>query len=619
MTQASGSHRIVTAADIEAIEAQPYEQAVPFTSVYDIFEKAAADHPTRPAIRYLPDVSPDAPMETISHDDLLRRVRQAANLFRSMGVSEDEAVALLMPNVPEAHYALWGAEVAARACPINFMLRTDHIVELLLAARVKLIVGLAPDDELGIWQKLREVKTALPDVTILAGDGAAPDAPRFLDLLNEQPGDHLIFDRLLDRDTPAACYHTGGTTGALKLAQHTHGNQVHTSWSCGLMYDLSPDDVLMNGFPLFHVAGSFVYGLAAFAAGASLALATRLGYRSPAFVERHWQVIERFGVTMLSAVPTTMATIMNVSVGDADLGKIRALYTGGTPLPTELAAAFEGKLKIPVRNIFGMTESAGIVTIAPLHGPRIPNATGLRIPFAEMKVVELGAHGPRVDHPVAAGETGVVMLRGPHVGPGYTDPARDSGTFTDDGWLISGDLGHIDPDGTVFLTGRSKDVIIRGSHNIDPTMIEELIGEHPAVEMAAAIGMPDAYAGELPMVYVTLKPGASATSEELFAFLEPRIQERPAMPKRVVVLDELPLTAVGKIYKPALRLKAMEAVLTELLTPLAEKAGASVQVTGVDNGGTLSAAITVEGENPPLEEMRGALRDFAIQTEFTLV
>lgn len=617
MTEGMARHRIETIADIEAVERRPYEEAVPFSSVYDMFVKGAARYGERPAIRYLPEGSADSPVETVTYNDLLKRVRQAANLFRALGVEEGDGVAFLMPNVPETHYAMWGAETAARACPMNYMLRTDHIVELIEAARVKVLVALAPDDELDIWSKAQEIARALPDLKILAGDGPAPDAERFLDLMERQPGDRLTFDRLLDRNTPAACFHTGGTTGAPKLAQHTHGNQVHTSWTGGLIYDLSPDDVMVNGFPLFHVAGSFVYGLSAIAWGASLVLPTRLGYRSQTFIENHWKVIDKLGVTMLAAVPAIMATVMNVPVGDADISRVRVLYSGGTPLPTELANAFEKQLDIPVRNIFGMTESAGLVTVAPVYAPRVPNSTGLRLPYAEMRVVRLGPDGPKVDEPVPTGETGVVLLKGPHVGPGYTDTARNAGTFTDDGWLISGDVGHIDPAGTVFLTGRSKDVIIRGSHNIDPAMIEETIGQHPAVEMAAAVGMPDAYAGELPMVYVTLKPGNEATADELLEFLRPRIQERPAMPKRAVILDELPLTAIGKIYKPTLRLRAIEDVLTDVLAPIAEVAGASVEVVGADNGGTLSATIAVTGGSPDLVgRMREALRDFAVTTEF---
>ena len=351
----------------------------------------------------------------------------------------------------------------------------------------------------------------------------------FIDLLDQYPGDRLTFERDLNRESMAAYFHTGGTTGAPKLAQHRHGNQVHTSWSGSLMYDLGETDVMINGFPLFHVAGTFVYGTTGLFSGARLVLPTRTGMRNPDVVANFWRIVERQGMTMGAAVPTVLATLMKVPVDGADISSIRVMVTGGTPLPTELAAAFEAELGLPVRNTFGMTESAGLVSIAPTHGVRVPNGCGFPLPYTEVRAVPMGADGPDLTRICGPGESGAIVIRGPHVGPGYTDPARNAGMFTDDGWLISGDLGLVDEEGQVFLTGRAKDVIIRGAHNIDPAMIEETVDTHPAVEMSAAIGQPDGYAGELPVVYVTLKPGQTATEADLLDYLEPRIAERPAL------------------------------------------------------------------------------------------
>jgi fatty-acyl-CoA synthase len=151
------------------------------------------------------------------------------------------------------------------------------------------------------------------------------------------------------------------------------------------------------------------------------------------------------------------------------------------------------------------------------------------------------------------GESGMLVVRGPNVTAGYKDPAQSATLFTADGWLITGDLGHIDATGRVFITGRANDLIIRSGHNIDPAVIEECLMRHPAVVDAGAVGMPDAYAGEVPVAYVTLRPGACATEEELLAFAKATINEPPALPRRLFVLEHLPMTAVGKIYKPALR------------------------------------------------------------------
>jgi len=155
-------------------------------------------------------------------------------------------------------------------------------------------------------------------------------------------------------------------------------------------------------------------------------------------------------------------------------------------------------------------------------------------------------------------------LRGPHVGPGYSDASRNPGTFEGD-WLISGDLGHIDAEGRLFITGRAKDVIIRGSHNIDPSMIEDALLRHPDVAIAAAIGQPDAYAGELPVAFVTLKAGANVSGEDLRRYLEPIVSEPAAVPKYVTILPDLPVTPIGKIYKPALRVLATQRAIESAL------------------------------------------------------
>jgi fatty-acyl-CoA synthase len=212
-----------------------------------------------------------------------------------------------------------------------------------------------------------------------------------------------------------------------------------------------------------------------------------------------------------------------------------------------------------------------------------------------------------------AGATGVLVLRGPHVSPGYTDAARNGGMF-EQGWLVSGDLGHVDAQGYLHVTGRAKDVIIRGSHNIDPGLVEDAFLAHPAVAMCAVVGEPDAHAGEVPAAFVMLKPGAQVEALELLQEVAPRVYERPAVPKRVVVLESLPLTSIGKVYKPALRLRAVELKLAELLAPIA---GAQVTVQAEERGGGVVARVHVHApEDAAVESrMREALGAIAVPTE----
>ncbi|MCW5773319.1 MAG: AMP-binding protein, partial [Rhodospirillaceae bacterium] len=331
-------------ADIEAIEARPYDENVEPRHIHDLFRLAAERHGNRTALLYLPSADPAVVPEAYSYRDLLAGIRRAANLFRAVGVAEDETVAFLLPNIPEAHFALWGAEIAARACPINYLLAPDHIAELLNRAKARVLVALGPDPELDIWSKVPAILAKAPGVKHVFHVGTAPaegGSRDFAAALAEMPGDRLAFERKLDRNTIAAYFHTGGTTGAPKLAQHTHGNQVHSSWSAGLFYEMTPDDVAINGFPLFHVAGAFVYGTSAFMRGACLILPTRLGFRNAAFVKNYWRFVAKYRATSIVAVPTIIAGLLNAPRDGVDISSVRVLFTGGTPLPTELANEFE--------------------------------------------------------------------------------------------------------------------------------------------------------------------------------------------------------------------------------------------------------------------------------------
>jgi fatty-acyl-CoA synthase len=180
-----------------------------------------------------------------------------------------------------------------------------------------------------------------------------------------------------------------------------------------------------------------------------------------------------------------------------------------------------------------------------------------------VEVRRLGADG-RPGTLCPAGEIGVILVRGPHVSPGYRNPEHGAGIF-EDGALNTGDLGYTDAAGRLYIAGRAKDLIIRSGHNIDPLMIENAMASHPAVTLAAAVGMPDAYAGELPVCYVSLRPGASVTEQELHEHAQRTIDERPAWPKQIHVVDAIPLTSVGKIYKPALRCDAARRVVTRVV------------------------------------------------------
>lgn len=213
------------------------------------------------------------------------------------------------------------------------------------------------------------------------------------------------------------------------------------------------------------------------------------------------------------------------------------------PLPLDTMRRLEAKLGIPVCQMYGMTELSGVCSAQPLDGLFRSSAVGFPAPMIEAR---LGDGAPR------PGARGDILLRGPNSFLGYRTASgrRDEPS---DGWVVTGDMGEVDRDGQLQLLGRSKDVIIRGGHNIDPLMIEEAAQQHPSVRICAAAPMPDAYAGELPVLYVALNPRMEVTADELVAFVAERISDPPARPKRVFLLDDLPLTPVGKIARFRLR------------------------------------------------------------------
>lgn len=593
--------------EIAAIEARPYAEFMPHKHVYDALAEVASRFPDRRALTFIQDENPETFAQTWSYDELLMDIRRTANLFTSLVPGRQPRVAMLLPAIPEAHLTLWGAESVGVVCPINYLLDGEHIAELVCASGANILVVLGSNKALDIWSRVVELQTRCPDLQHVLAVGGAPGYPDFQQALKDMPGDVLSQPPKVTGHELAALFHTGGTTGAPKLAQHLHNNQLHAAWGAAQMYRLRETDVVLNGFPMFHVAGAFVFGLSALLSGAEIVMPTLLGMRNTAFVERYWDFVERHQVSFLSAVPTVIATLLGLTCSDNQRASVRALFTGGSPLPTELATAFEKKYSVPVRNILGMTECAGVVSIEPFEAPRTAGSCGLPLPFTEVRAVD--AEGQECP----AGTTGILRLRGPNVGPGYTDPRRNTGTFTEEGWLITGDIGHVDAQGRVFVTGRAKDVIIRGGHNIDPQLIEEALLQHPDVLMAAAVGQPDEYAGELPVAFVSLRPGTSVTPADLSGFANARIPERPAYPKRIEVLPAIPVTAVGKVYKPHLRMLATQHVLAERLTSTGLAHVVNVSVDESASGITARFLIHLGSEAAAIEvAVKEIMKPFAL-------
>ena len=389
----------------------------------------------------------------------------------------------------------------------------------------------------------------------------------------------------------AALFHTGGTTGTPKLAAHTHANEVTDAWMIAAIGVLDTDSVAFAALPLFHVNALVVTLLAPLFKGQRVVWAGPLGYRDTTLFANFWKVVERYRISFMSGVPTIYAALADRPV-DADISSLRFALVGASPLPKAVRARFEAATGVPLMEGYGLTEATCASARSFVDHP-VPGSVGQRLPYQQAKTIEVSAEGEWVELP--AGEVGVLAIGGPTVFPGYVVDRGPDGPVLDglgklrEGWLDTGDLARVDDAGFVHLVGRAKDLIIRGGHNIDPAVIENALMAHPAVTAAQAVGRPDAHAGEVPVAFVTLTPGANATPEELRAWAADRVPEQAAAPKAVTVLPALPVTPVGKPFKPALRAEAARAAVAEALRDLPTVTG----VRGVVEDGTVVTVVSL--------------------------
>lgn len=553
--------------DVERIEARPLAEALPVQSTYEIFVNSAAAFGDKTALTFLPTADTAAEPIRWSYAHLLTGIHQTANLLHHLGVGPQDAVAVLLPGCLEYHLALWGGEAAGIVQPLNPMLTDEKIAAMMTLARAKVLIAYGGEVDLGYWSKALRLRALVPTLTTVLrvaphdeAPGASPALPAgVLDLAarHQHPGDHLVSGRRIAATDIAAYFHTGGTTGAPKLARHSHGAQVFTAWGSVQMQGIRPEDVGINGYPLFHVAGVLPGSLAALSAGVETIIPTTGLFRNREVIANYWRLVERYRCTYLSAVPTVLAALANVPLDGADIATLRYCRTGAAILAPELAARFERLFNLHIHESLGMTEMAGISTITPPGVNAPAGCVGWRLPYTQLRVVALDAQGNASDQDLPPGQPGMVLFQSPNLFSGFLNAADTAKAFTHDGWLATGDLGFVDDQGRLHLSGRSKDLIIRSGHNIDPKVIEDALGAHPAVQLCAAVGAPDAYAGELPVVYATLVPGAPTVTEaELLAFTADRVDEAVARPRWVQVLQTMPVTNVGKIYKPELRQRA---------------------------------------------------------------
>ena len=608
---------IRTREDLERFESEmTLDQRLPERSILDVFTASAAQHPTSTAITMLMTGAEDEQPRRVDYGQLLTMIQSAANAFHMLG-GPAPGVAYMLPSLIETHVTLWGAETAGYAVPINFLLQPESIVELIKASGTKILVALGPHPQLDIWEKALELREQIPGLILVrVSPPGTPDENGVVDFgtaLAEQPNDHLIFGEPRGGDNVAAYFHTGGTTGVPKLVAHTHRSQLVSAFGGAAMCGYTSDDILTATLPLFHVAGTMVGGLSAFMAGVELVVMSPSGLRNPAIVEGFWRLVAQYNVTVVGGVPTALGAVLQVPVGDNDISAVRTGLTGAALLPPAVGTRFKNVTGCHLYEILGMTESSGLVSIDPLCGPGSVGSVGWALPYTQVEILRLNEDGS-LGEPCATDEIGVIIIQGDHISPGYLDPKHNDGVF-DTGRLNSGDLGYKDAQGRIYIAGRSKDLIIRSGHNIDPAMIENAMATHPAVALAAAVGMPDVYAGELPVCFVELLPGADVSVEDLHQHAQSVIDERPAWPKLIQTIDIIPLTTVGKIFKPSLRCIVAKQKVLELVQKEFGITNVEVEVVAGGYRGMRVNITLSEGDRSSATELETALAAFLFEAQ----
>ena len=451
------SERIDACTLIAQLESRPLSERLGASSTYELLRRAAETHGDAPALTFLATGFDDEKATRLSHRQLLYRIHQTANALMELGLSPGGVVSTLLPHLPETHEVFWGAQAAGIINPINFLLRTEEIVELLNAAETQILVATGPDPVFDIWSKVERLKGRVPSLRHiiqipLPGSPENEGVHQLHTLRDAQPGDRLRFERTFSSDDIAAYFHTGGTTGSPKLARHTHGNEAFTAWAFAQLFALGADDVMLNGLPMFHVAGTLVSTLAPLSAGAEVVILSAAGMRNPNIVKNYWRIAERRRATVIGGVPTSLAALNNIPLDGACLDTCDVAITGASPLPLEVGRRFEAVSHKPLHEILGMTETGGLISLTPRHSPRVLGSAGYRLPFTQVEIRPMvGAEvGPGACKP---GESGMLVVKGPHIFDGYVDSRHNDGCLTEDGFLITGDLGYMEADGRIFLTG----------------------------------------------------------------------------------------------------------------------------------------------------------------------
>jgi len=448
-----------------------------------------------------------------------------AGLLAQHGVRPGDRVGLMLPNVPHWAVLYYGVlRAGAVVVPMNPLLKEREVAYYLNDSGSKLIF---------VWHGF--AAEAQAGAKLADAEAISVDPLGFLNVLAEATPVPGLVDRD-DQDTAVILY-TSGTTGQPKGAELTNANLLrNVEVSAGDLVQATADDMVFGGLPLFHVFGQTCGLNTAVAVGATLTLLPRFD------PSKALEVLVRDRVTIFQGVPTMYVAMVNhPDRANYDLSALRICVSGGAAMPVEVMTAFEKEFGCVVLEGYGLSETSPAASFN-LPDKRRPGSIGTPITGVDFRVVDVQGNE------VPTGEVGEIAIRGHNVMKGYWNKPEQTAAAIKDGWFHSGDLGRKDEDGFYYIVDRKKDMIIRGGYNVYPREIEEVLYEHPAVAEAAVVGVPHAELGEEVAAAVAVKPGSTATAEELRDYVKGQVAAYK-YPRIVRILDALPKGPTGKILK----------------------------------------------------------------------
>jgi len=532
---------------------QPAEISLEFTDALSMFRASASRNPDGDAIRYFGGRITARELDELSD--------AFAVALLDLGVQAGDRVALYLQNVPQfviAMLATWKA--GGIAVPVNPMNRARELDAVLRDSGARVLVCLqalyrdvaaqvAADAGVAAVVTTSELEyRARDDQRVFAGivpvgTPGAVDLTSLIDRFRGQAPPPVTFGP----DDTAFLTYTSGTTGPPKGAMNSHGNVVFNSQAYRQWCRLGPDDVVLGVAPLFHITGLIAHVTLALLLGAPLVLAYR--FEPSAMME----IIRDERPTFTIGSITVFIALMNAPNADRDaLASLTKTWSGGAPIPPSAVKAFQAQFGQYIHNAYGLTETTSPSHLVPFDAVApvddISGALSVGVPVYNTVVRIVGDDGQELP----PGEVGEIVTSGPMVVPGYWNKPEETAHALPGGALHTGDVGYMDQAGWFYLVDRKKDQINAGGYKVWPREVEDVLYQHEAVREAAVVGVPDAYRGETVKAYVSLRPGHTATAEELIAFCREQMAAYK-YPRQVEFLDELPKTTSGKLLRRELR------------------------------------------------------------------